>query len=314
MTMKEIAKALGLSVATVSRAINDKENVTPETKKRVKEFTDKIMYTPNAAAQKLASNHEKTIGLLVPNFSNPFFSELVDELCKKLYGKGYKVILYNSNNNWNLEREAIREMLSARVNGTVAILTQSLYEENPLMAFEGLNIPSILLDREMYFYKGAGIFLDNKAGSYEITKKLIEKGNRDIIFISGNLDLKTAKDRFEGYKEALREYEIPFKEENIFYGDFSLESGIEIGKKLLDKNIETIYAANNMMLMGILRILKNMRKNIQLACFDKISLLEILDYNIISCEISLEEISENVLEFIEKNSKEQLYLKPAVKG
>lgn len=314
MTMKEIAQKLGLSVATVSRAINNKPNVNPETKKIIKEFTEKIMYTPNAAAQKLAKKDNKTIGILVPTLSNPFFSELIDNVCKLLYNNNYQVIIYNSNNDFSIEKASIKEMVAARVNGAIIILAQSNYDENPLMAFEKLNIPSILLDREMYAYEGAGIYLDNEKGAYDITKNLIMKNCKNIGFLTGNLNLKTASDRFAGYKRALLEYNIPLKEENIFYGDFTIKSGLEAYKKLNLHKIDGLFASNNLMLIGFLKGQKNKNKNLQLACFDKISLLEILDYNITFCEFSFDNICNHVLKFLENNEKNQIYITPMVKG
>ena len=141
MKMKDIAKELGLSIATVSRVVNGHTNVNEETKKRVQEFIEKKNYTPNVIAQNLSKMENKTIALLVPNISNPFFATLTNYICKNFNRGGYQIALYNTVESLEQEKEAIKNILGHRIAGVIAILINGDYEENPLKPLLKQKIP-----------------------------------------------------------------------------------------------------------------------------------------------------------------------------
>ena len=122
MNMKDIAKELGISVATVSRAINNSDNINPETKKKVLEFVEKSGYTPNAIARNLSKMESRTIALLIPNISNPFFASLVEEICKAFSKTQFQIALYNTSEDLEQEKKAIKNILGERIAGVIAVL------------------------------------------------------------------------------------------------------------------------------------------------------------------------------------------------
>lgn len=311
MKMKDIAKELGLSIATVSRVVNGHENVSEETKKKVQDFIEKKNYTPNVIAQNLSKMENKTVALLVPNISNPFFATLINYICKNFNKCGYQIALYNTVESLEQEKEAIKNIMGHRIAGVIAILIAGEYEINPLEPLLRHKIPVYLLDREFENSKLSGVFLDNYKGAYNITRKLLESGHRDIALITGNLDFLNARERMRGYIEAHRDFQVEFKEENIYEGDYLFESGYEIGKKLLKTSVSAVFSSNNLMLCGVLKALKEREKEIQLACFEKTDFFQLLDREIISCSIPLEEMGEKIYElFINKSKNKKIYIEP----
>ncbi len=311
MKMKDIAKELGLSIATVSRVVNGHENVSEETKKKVQDFIEKKNYTPNVIAQNLSKMENKTVALLVPNISNPFFATLINYICKNFNKCGYQIALYNTVESLEQEKEAIKNIMGHRIAGVIAILIAGEYEVNPLEPLLRHKIPVYLLDREFENSKLSGVFLDNYKGAYNITRKLLESGHRDIALITGNLDFLNARERMRGYIEAHRDFQVEFKEENIYEGDYLFESGYEIGKKLLETSVSAVFSSNNLMLCGVLKALKEREKEIQLACFEKTDFFQLLNREIISCSIPLEEMGEKIYElFINKSKNKKIYIEP----
>lgn len=311
MKMKDIAKELGLSIATVSRVVNGHENVSEETKKKVQDFIEKKNYTPNVIAQNLSKMENKTVALLVPNISNPFFATLINYICKNFNKCGYQIALYNTVESLEQEKEAIKNIMGYRIAGVIAILIAGEYEVNPLEPLLRHKIPVYLLDREFENSKLSGVFLDNYKGAYNITRKLLESGHRDIALITGNLDFLNARERMRGYIEAHRDFQVEFKEENIYEGDYFFESGYEIGKKLLETSVSAVFSSNNLMLCGVLKALKEREKEIQLACFEKTDFFQLLNREIISCSIPLEEMGEKIYElFINKSKNKKIYIEP----
>lgn len=309
--MKDIAKELGLSIATVSRVVNGHTNVNEETKKRVQEFIEKKNYTPNVIAQNLSKMENKTIALLVPNISNPFFATLTNYICKNFNRGGYQIALYNTVESLEQEKEAIKNILGHRIAGVIAILINGDYEENPLTPLLKQKIPVYLVDREFEDSKLPGVFIDNYIGAYKLTKELLERGHRDIALITGNLDFLNARERMRGYIEAHNDMGVEIKDKNIYEGDYLFESGYIAGKKILDSSVTAVFSSNNLMLYGVLKALKEKDKELELACFEKTEFLELLDRNILSCSIPLEIMGEKIYElFANKEKRKKIYIEP----
>lgn len=311
MTMQDIARELGISIATVSRVINGHNNVSEKTKKKVLEYVEQKGYTPNAIAQNLSKKENKTIAVLVPNIGNPFFSALIDHVCKYFTEGGYQIALYNTLRDLNLEKEAVKNILQQRSAGVIAILNKGKYEDNPLDLLLQQQIPTYLLDRDLENCDLPGVFIDNYSGAYNLTKSLIERGNKRIAIITGNLEFSNARERLEGYKQAHIDFGIPFDEKNVFIGDYLYESGYIRGKEILKQDFTAIFSSNNLMLYGLLKALKEENKKLALACFEKTDIFDLLDMDLIYCNIPLDEMGKEIYQlFIDKNEKDKKYIEP----
>lgn len=313
MTIVDIAKNLNLSIATISRAINGTGKIKPETKERVLEYIKEVGYTPSAIARNLSTRKTKSVAILVPNIVNSFFSNLVNEICKKFNEKKYDVILYNTNESRELEREAIRNIAAQRVNFVVAIMVKSNYSNNPLKRLQTLGVKCLLLDRDIEKYEFRGVFLHNYSASYNIVKELIREGHKNIGIIAGEKEITSSNERLKGYIDALTDANIPIKNENIYIGKFDIKTGEEGLKYFKDREISAIYAVNNQILLGILKQSKEIKKKLRVACFEKIEVLEFLGVDILGYEIPVKEISEAVFEEFENEKIEKKYIELILK-
>lgn len=311
MKMKDIAEELGVSIATISRVINGHSNVNEKTKERVLKFVEDKGYTPNIIAQNLSKMENKTIALLVPNLTNPFFATLLNYVCKIFYKNGYQIALYNTLESIEEEKKAISNILSQRISGVIAILQKGEYEKNPLEILSKKGISVYLLDRDYLGYEYSGVFLDNYLGAYKVTRKLLEKGHKDIAILTGDLEFLNAKERLRGYIEAHKDFGIDYKSENIYIGNYLKESGYQLGKKILKSKCTAVFSSNIMMLYGFLKAQKEIKHSIELGCFEKDELLEVLGIEVVSCEIPLRKMSEEIGKmFFREESHKKIYIEP----
>ena len=315
MNMKDIAKELGISVATVSRAINNSDNINPETKKKVLEFVEKSGYTPNAIARNLSKMESRTIALLIPNISNPFFASLVEEICKAFSKTQYQIALYNTSEDLEQEKKAIKNILGERIAGVIAVLIKGTYDNNPFESLINHNIPVLLLDRDTTSFELPGVFLDNFNGAYKVVKRLLEKGHRKISILTGDLNSITSQERLRGYIKAHEDMEIPYSKEDIYEGDFLVDSGYTLGKEILKTSSTALFSSNNLMLLGFLKAAREIKKDIDLACFEELNFLNIFDIEVLACKIPLNIMGEKVFElfFTDKNKRKKIYIEPILK-
>ncbi|MGL4687230.1 MAG: LacI family DNA-binding transcriptional regulator [Fusobacteriaceae bacterium] len=313
MTIKDIAKVLNISTTTISRAINGTGRIKKETKEAILNYIEEIRYIPNTTAINFSKKESRDIAIIIPDIANVFFSSLISSICKRYKDKNYNIILYNTLDNVVVEDEIIKNIVGKRVNTVIIVPVSSNYEVNPLLPIIEAKIPCILLDRDLENFILNGVFLDNFKGSYEITKELLKEGHRDIGIIVGRKEVGTSEERLRGYLEAFKNFEIDVKEENIFRGEFSLESGEEGIMHLLKNNITAFYAINNQIFLGALKILVKKRKKIRLSCFENIEILDTLNFNILSCEIPIEKIVDNLIGISEKKIEGKIYIEPILK-
>ncbi len=313
MTIKDIAKNLDVSIATVSRAINGTGRIKKETKEKILNYIQEIRYIPNTIAINFSKQESRNIAIIIPDIANVFFSNLVSCICKRYKDKNYNIILYNTLNNIKIEEDTIKNIVGQRVNTVIVVPVLSDYDENPLLPIIEAKIPCILLDRDLENFNMNGVFLDNFKGSYELTKQLLKEGHREIGIIVGKEEITSSEERLKGYIEAFKEFQIKVKEENIFRGEFNIETGEKGILNLLKKNITALYAINNQIFLGALKILVKEKKEIRLSCFENIELLDVLDFEILSCEIPLEKIVDALIGIFEKKIKEKIYIEPILK-
>ena len=313
MTMKEIAQQLDLSIATVSRVVNGYSNVKEETKARVLELIEKEKYIPNITAQNLSKPENKTIALLVPNISNSFFASLTNIICKNFAEKGYQIALYNTVENLEFEKQAVKNIAGHQIAGVIAILIKGEYKINPLEILTERGIPVYLLDRDFEKSRFPGVFINNFSGAYKVTKELLKKGHKKIAVITGDLNFLNSRERLRGYIQAHKDMGIKYSSKNIYEGNYLSDSGYRLGKEILKDSCSAVFSSNNLMLYGFLKALKENKRDIELACFDKLEYQSILDIDVISCSISLEEMGREIYKlFEEKNKTEKRYIEPVL--
>ncbi len=256
-TIKDIAKILGISPSTVSRALKDHPDISEETKRKVKEVALQINYRPNPIALKLKTQRSKIIGVIVPQIVHYFFSSIIRGIEDYTYEKGYSVIIGISNEIMDREKMHIDTLLSSGVDGVLLSCTKQTTDCSHIKQLDNYNIPVVFFDRTCPGYKSDSVIVNDEISAYRATKYLIESGCRKIVHFKGPDKLLISHKRLTGYIEALKEYNIEINPDLIIKCD-SFEGAKKTTQLLIDKGIkfDGIFAVNDDSALGALTTLK----------------------------------------------------------
>ncbi len=257
VTIKDIAKHANVSIATVSYVMNDSKYVSPELTKRVLDAIDELGYSPDDNARSLRSKRTSTIGLIVPDNSNPFFAEIAKGVEDAGFDAGYTVILCNSNSMVERERAYLDVLQSKRVDGIILFSTVTDIEQVQTVIKRGISTT--------IFYRDADgldvdtFVLDNLSAGYQATKHLIELGHRSIACIKPLSATNPSAQRVNGYIQALEEHNLPWYEALIPQGNNLVSGGEQATQMLLqgDHQFSAIFACNDAMAIGAMRALRD---------------------------------------------------------
>ena len=215
VTIKDIARELQISPSTVSRALKDHPDISPETKKLVNNLADKWNYKPNPIALSLKGGTSRTIGIVVPEIVHYFFSSVISGIEDYADENNYNVMICQSNEDYEKEVSSIQTLVNSRVDGiliSISKLTRSMEHFHQL---KSRNIPLVFFDRISSEVESDRVVVDDAEGAYMATKHLILEGRKRIVHLSGPPNLEISKDRIEGYIRALNEFQCSVTEENI---------------------------------------------------------------------------------------------------
>ena len=277
ITMDEIAKLAGVSKATVSRVLNDSEcGVGEQTKVRVKKIAEELGYSVEQTEKKKNVSFTRYIALILPDITNPFFADLAKSVEQSLRRKGYSLVLANTDFSEDNEAAQIRELMVKRLEGILLVPSGiRAREEHDLP--RRYQIPMVLMDRKLEGISDIpGVYSNNEYASVISCEHLIRKGARDIVFISGPLNVSTSIERFEGYKAVLAQHSIPFRPEMCRHGSYTVESGYNAVLELERSGISysAILAANDLMALGALKAVREfgyrVPEDVQIIGFDNI--------------------------------------------
>ncbi|MGC8787476.1 MAG: LacI family DNA-binding transcriptional regulator [Anaerolineae bacterium] len=255
-TMKDVAQAAGVSVTTVSHVINETRYVSEELRERVLKAMEELNYHPNTLARSLRQGISHTIGLIVPDNSNPFFADVARAVETRGFEAGYSTILCNSDGQLEKELAYVNVLLAKQVDGVIFIAASSQSEHIMLLTEE--QVPVVIADRQMPDAEVDVVLVDNYRGGYLATEYLISLGHHRIGCITGPSDTTPSADRVRGYKHALTSAGLPVDEDLIVRGDFRYASGISGAQKLLDleKPPTAIFACNDVMAMAAMAAIR----------------------------------------------------------
>ncbi|MFS0614028.1 LacI family DNA-binding transcriptional regulator [Lederbergia ruris] len=253
VTIKEVAKEAGVSVATVSRVLNNKGGASSETIAHVENIIKKLNYKPNRLAKSLSEGNSNLIAFLVPTLNNPFFPELIKEVERYANKNGFHILLCNSDDDRAKVEYYLEAMMDQYVSG--AIINSLHVGPSDLAVLEERGIRTITIDRANFEHSYSAITVDHSLGAQlAVTHLLRDEQCNNLVFISGPKNEKSAIDRLTGFTLALNEAEHPVKT-TICYGDFGIESGYENAKALIQKGqtFDSIFCANDAMAIGAMR-------------------------------------------------------------
>ncbi len=258
ITLQRIADELGLSITTVSRSLGSEARryrISRKTEEKVRQLARSLGFTPNHVARSLRLKKTATIGLVIPDISNPFFAAIVRQITIGARAYRYSVIVCDSQDNEDAEIESI-ELLRARgVEGIVLCPVGRSAEH--LAAFQNGDMPIVLADRYFPGVQLPYVVSDNAKGAREAVDYLIENGHRRVVCLQGMRGVSPNEDRLRGYREAFAERQIPVDETLIVGDSFSEENGYVTTKLLLkaDRQFTAVFSFSNMISLGVLRAL-----------------------------------------------------------
>lgn len=254
-TLHEVAREAAVSTATVSHVINESAYVSPKLRERVLAAVRKLNYHPNALARGLRTKQTRTVGMVIPDITNPFFPEVVRGAEDILRHAGYTLIVGNSDNHTETEAAYYRTFLEKRVDGLLLIIATNDRRPDYLRQHDPRAVPIVFIDRFCRGLPGDAVWADNVQGSAEAVSHLAESGHRRIGIITGPHELVNARMRLEGYERALERHGIEIDRELIREGRFDIESGYEQAKVLLGLKVSptALFVSNGLMTMGCLQ-------------------------------------------------------------
>jgi LacI family transcriptional regulator len=272
-TIREIAQEAGVSIATVSRVINKKGQVNESTKEKVQKVIEELKYKPDPIAVSLNSKKSKTIGLIMPDITNPYFPELAKVVEREAVRKGYNLILCNSDNDPELEKIQVAMIDEKYIDGL--IIASDSFNKSYLKR----DIPVVGIDR-VSNSEFSTVTADNYKGAQLAVQHLLDIGCEKVAHISGPQNVRNAQDRLKGYKDIV-ENKPWYQDSYIIDGEYNLEKAFEATKRLLEQNekIDGIFAANDIMGVGVLKALYSsgikVPKEIAVVGFDGIAFSKI---------------------------------------
>jgi len=260
ITIYDIAKELNITAATVSRALNNNPKISDKTRKLVVETAERMNYKQNKLALALKSGKSNNVGVIVPKINRNFFSTVIKGIEDELYPYGYHVIICQTYDLKEREADNINTLLNAQVDGIFMSISNSMLEDSVIQRVIDKNVPLIFFDRKRDVPGVSSVTIDDFKGGYQATEHLIEQGCRNIVQLSGDRSLEIYQDRLEGYKKALKDHGLKFKEDLVLNCVSSIESGESAVKELLKSNIpfDAIFSSSDFVAVGAIRELKKM--------------------------------------------------------
>lgn len=261
VTLKKIAEELGISIATASKALKGYPDISDATKKKVLDLAEKLNYRPNSFAQSLRSSESKIIGLIIPEIAHDFFAKVIHGVITCAKSNGYAVIVLQSGDSYEKEKEQLGMLLDKNVDGVLISLSNNTKDIGHIKEMKSKGIPLVLYDRIYKLLDCSKVVINDKKAAYNATTHLIHTGCKKIAHIGGNLDPQTTIDRFLGYKAAIDDSDIEYDKSLVYTAkNLSFDDGYQIAEQMIKdhKDLDGIFALTDIIATGVLMKLKEM--------------------------------------------------------
>lgn len=283
VTIKDVARKLNVAVSTVSRAFNDKYDIRQDTKSRILEVAAEMGYHPNPIAKQLVQQKTCTIGVVVPEFVNSYFPEVIIGIQDVFVKKGYKVLVMQSNECHTTELENVKTLEDYMVDGLIISLSRESHNNEYYIRMLEKGYPIVFFNRVDETISASMVLFDDFKWAYFATEHLIKQGYRKIYHLSGYQHLSLSQNRIRGYRKAMDKFKIPYDANYIIETGFFMEEGQSVMQKLIEAgNIpEAIFATNDPVAIGAMKAIKkaglNIPNDIAVASFSESKMAEIVD-------------------------------------
>lgn len=259
MTISEVARLAGVSKATVSRVINNSGYVREDTRRRVEKIINQYQYSPAASAVSLSKKETSTIGVIVPEIHNVVYADILRGITKEADKNDLSIILFDTRNDMKREARALQTLGQQWVRGMIlgpsADYAQSSQGQEIYKRLTEMNIPTVIVDRDFDNMAWDAVVYENYRSSYAAAVELVKAGNRRLGVITGDMNLKIARDRLHGFIDGAASCGIEVQEKDIIYGDFTRMRAYELSKALFERGDlpDGIYTSNNLTSLGFVK-------------------------------------------------------------
>lgn len=275
VTIKDVAREAGVSIATVSKALNDLDVVHPDTKAHILKVAERLNYIPNISGKTLKSGETKVIGLFITTIVGPYYNVLAEHIFKECEKYGYELNIFISKN----KQKIMSNILGKRVDGV--ILSNKLMTDQEIELLAKAKVPTVFLDREMVNEKMSSVVFDSYQAGQLVTRYLINQGHRKIGYIRGYTELYDDSERFKGFLDTLKEFGLQFDEKYLLHGFFEEEASYNATKSFIRSDLElpdAFIAANDLSAFGCIKALQSegftIPNDISVVGFDDVELSE----------------------------------------
>ncbi len=258
ITQQNIADRLNVSRITISKALRDHPDISAEMKDKVKRAVEDMGYSPNLIAKQLTQQKTYTLGIVIPDLENSFFSYIVDSMIDAATERNYHIILTVSREKEITERDNIMNLIGMRVDGLLVCVSQHTSEKRIFEYARKVRIPLVFFDRGIKDMGFSHVAFDDKVGTINALNELISRGYINIAHFAGYSNTSIGKERCNGYKEALTNNGIPIRPGWIIEGGYEINDGIKAFEQLYDlgKLPEIILAVNDRVAMGAYKAIR----------------------------------------------------------
>jgi len=271
-SLKDVAILAGTSTATASRAISGRGYVSAETRRRVLAAVQELSYQPNLQARALRQRTSSTIGLVIPNLLNAYYTALADSLSQLLYAKGYHLLLASTRDDPDVEQNMLSDMIGRAVDGLLWVPSSASLELAGYLLEQ--HTPAVAIVRRVPHDLLDAIVFEDYAGSQAATRHLISLGHARIGYIGGDIRYSSNFDRWQGFMNAMQEYGVPADDCLVKLGSTWSVWGEKAAGELLslEEPPTAIYVASNAIMPGVLKTLRQhavqLPEDMSLVCFD----------------------------------------------
>lgn len=315
----DIARKAGVSLASVSRVLNNSGYVKIEKKEKILSAARSLGYIPKPSIDSIA--------VVVPDITNPYFGEIIKGISEAAQTYKVNIMLFNTDDNLEKELDVLEFLNTQKIQGV--IMTPNFggdeFNSSYINKIESLKVPLVLVAADVKYTNLNGVFVDNMNGAFDAVSALIKEGHRKIGIIRGQKTSQAMSDMFIGYKKALSYNNIELNKKYIYYGDFKLDNTYKITKDILTDNDRptALFISSNMMTLGCIKAVNDLNMkipdDISIIGFNKINFFNVIDMNISYVDDSAIELGktsmEMLFEIIQKgNNKDvrRITLKPTI--
>ncbi|MFI3248742.1 MAG: LacI family DNA-binding transcriptional regulator [Rikenellaceae bacterium] len=304
ITIKDIAQHLTISVSTVSRALTDDKNIRQETKDRVKEAAQKLGYKPNPVATNLKYGRTNTVGVIVPEMTTPFASLVISGIQSVFHDLGIKVIIAESNESWEEERENLKTMEKFMVDGIIISPCDCNRNREEYLELLRHGMPIVFYDRIPHKMNVSQVVVDDYIKSFFLVEHLIRSGRRRIVHLHGPDYVYNSFERAKGYRDALTKFGIEHDKNLVLMSGLSFVDGSAAADQLLESGIEfdALFAFTDTLAIGAMNRLrdcgKKIPKDVAIASFSGTVLSTIVHPQLTTIEPPLKQIGEEAAKLL----------------